>query len=161
MHSGVFEVAHTPVPAFQRARAGNLPDWFYEQVCDYAENPSSIQREQAIRQLFSCLGSSCTPSGSGFAISPQIRGKHFRKSYSYFKAAAKALAQSEYDVFAESNSALRLALDGLNDSYEDKRGIYIYLAESGKLVTLDHWIRTADFSKPFYIGGAVNCRYKF
>ena len=38
MHSFVYELARTPVRPDCYARAGNLPDWFYEQVCDYAEN---------------------------------------------------------------------------------------------------------------------------
>ncbi len=48
MHSNVFDVSRSLVPVSERIRAGNLPDWFYEQICDYAENPNSGQRQTAI-----------------------------------------------------------------------------------------------------------------
>ena len=51
--------------------------------------------------------------------------------------------------------AFQLALDGLRDSYEDQRGIYIYSPETDSLVTLEHWLRSADLSRPFYIGGPL------
>lgn len=158
MHSNIFEVSRTPVPIPMRARAGHMPDWFYEQVCDYAENPSPVQREEAIRQFYKQFRGLYTQSGDKITISPQIREIHFHKSYDCFRAAAEALAQTDYDVFTGNavSPAFQLALDGLNDSYEDKRGIYIYLADSGELVTLDRWLRTADFSRPFYIGGTIS-----
>ena len=91
-------------------------------------------------------------------ISPQIKAAYFRKSYDSFKAAAKRLAQTDYNAFLEycTDSALLLALDKLNSSYEDKQSVYIYLTELGELMPLDRWVRIADFSKPFYIGGAIN-----
>lgn len=158
MHSNIFEVSRTPVPVPMRARAGHMPDWFFEQVCDYAENPSPAQREKAVGRFYKQFGGLCTQSGDKISILPQIRTAHFHKSYNCFRAAAEALAQTDYDVFTGivASPAFHLALNGLNDSYEDKRGIYIYLAESGELLTLDHWLRTADFSRPFYIGGTIN-----
>ena len=51
MHSNVYEVSATPIPSQRYARAGNLPDWFYEQISDYTENTDPIQRKQAIHEL--------------------------------------------------------------------------------------------------------------
>ena len=51
MHNSIYEVSRSPVPASQRARAGNMPDWFFERVCDYAENPTPRQREEALGSL--------------------------------------------------------------------------------------------------------------
>ena len=48
MHNSIYEISRSPVPASQRARAGNMPDWFFERVCDYAENPTPRQREEAL-----------------------------------------------------------------------------------------------------------------
>lgn len=158
MHSNVFEVSHAPVPVSRRIRAGYLPDWFYEQVCDYAENPESEQRQTAIEQLTTQFGDLCVRKGDMITISPQVRATYFRKSYGNFKTAAITLSQIDYEVFSgdRSDPVLSLALDKLNNSYEDKRGIYIYQTESSELVTLDRWLRTADFSAPLYIGGTVN-----
>ena len=158
MHSNIIELSRTPVPAPMRAKAGHMPDWFYEQVCDYAVNPDPVQREGLIRQFYKQFGNLCTQNGDEITISPQIREIHFRNRYDCFKAAAETLAQTDYDVFTgiTVSPAFHLALKGLNDSYEGKRDIYIYLPESGELVTLDRWLRTADFSRPFYIGGTIN-----
>ena len=69
--------------------------------------------------------------------------------------------QTDYEAFSEcrTDQTFSLALGKLNNCYEDKRGIYIYLSETGELMTLDRWLRTADFSKPFYIGGTINYHY--
>ena len=158
MHSSIIELSHKSVPASQRARAGHLPDWFYEQVCDYAENPGPVQREEMMEQFSAQLGDSCIRSGEQLTIFPQVREVYFRKSYSQFRAAAEALAQTDYAAFSgqRTDSALSSLLDKLNNSYENKRGVYIYLNESDELVALDRWLRTADFSKTFYIGGTVS-----
>ena len=63
MHRSVYEVTHKPIPINQHARAGNLPDWFYERVCDYAENTTPEQREAAIRALSLSLGPGCDRNG--------------------------------------------------------------------------------------------------
>lgn len=162
MHSSVFEISRAPVPISERVRAGHLPDWFYEQVCDFAENPDLDRRRAAISQLSGQLGALCRLEGDRFNISPQIRAVYFHKSYGDFKAAAKTLSQTSYKEFSEycADSVLLSALDRLNSSYEDKRGVYIYLTELSELITLDRWIRTADFSRPFYIGGTINYHYK-
>ena len=43
-----------PVQSESYAKAGHLPDWFYKQVCSYAENADSAWREQAIQELVQC-----------------------------------------------------------------------------------------------------------
>ena len=37
MHSYVYQVSLQSVQSESYAKAGHLPDWFYEQVCSYAE----------------------------------------------------------------------------------------------------------------------------
>ena len=68
MHNSIYEVSHSPIPASQRARAGNMPDWFFERVCDYAENPTPRQREEALGVLFKTLGRFCTKEGAKFSL---------------------------------------------------------------------------------------------
>ena len=158
MHSFVYELARTPIRPDCYARAGNLPDWFYEQVCDYAENTDPPQREQAIADLSHFLGPLCTRTGSRLTFSHSLRDGFFRRGYVCFKAAAEVLAQTAFSVFSGSEiaPAFDLALDGLNDSYEDRYSIYIYHAQTGILEPLDRWLRYADLNKPVYIGGVVS-----
>ena len=68
------------------------------------------------------------------------------------------LAQTAFSVFSGSEvaPAFDLALDGLNDSYEDRYSIYIYHTQTEILEPLDRWLRYADLSKPVYIGGVVS-----
>ena len=119
MHSFVYELARTPVRPDCYARAGNLPDWFYEQVCDYAENTDPPQREQAIADLSHFLGPLCTRKGDRLDFAPNLRDSFFRRGYVCFRAAAEVLAQTAYAVFSGSEKApaFDLALSGLNDSY--------------------------------------------
>jgi len=139
-------------------KASHLPDWFYEQVCDYAENLSLDRRKEVIGQFCGFFGELCVQNEDILTISPKVRETYFRKSYARFTAAANELTQSNYETFSGIRGfpILSRTLDILNTSFEDRRGIYIYLRESGELITLDYWIRTADFSKPFYIGGTIN-----
>ena len=158
MHSNVYEVSATPIPSQRYARAGNLPDWFYEQICSYAENTDSIQRRQAIRELARFLGPLCTRKGDRLDFAPSLRDSFFRKGYVCFRAAAEVLAQTAYTVFSGSEKApaFDLALSGLNDSYEDRYGIYIYMGTADTLEPLDRWLRYADLTRPVYIGGVVD-----
>ena len=158
MHSFVYELARTPVRPDCYARAGNLPDWFYEQVCDYAENTDLSQREQAIADLSRFLGPLCTRKGDRLDFAPSLRDSFFRKGYVCFRAAAEVLAQTAYTVFSGSEQApaFDLALSGLNDSYEDRYGIYIYMGTADTLEALDRWLRYADLTRPVYIGGVVD-----
>ena len=64
MHSYVYQVSLQPVQSETYAKAGHLPDWFYEQVCSYAENADPAWREQAIQELLQFLGPLCTRTGS-------------------------------------------------------------------------------------------------
>ena len=57
MQNNIYEVSSSPIPAEQRAKAGNMPDWFFERICDYAENATSEERESAIQTLSRILGS--------------------------------------------------------------------------------------------------------
>ena len=157
MHSNVYEVSAIPIPSQRYARAGNLPDWFYEQVCSYAENTDPSQREHAIRELTQFLGPLCCCSGDRFTFTPSLRDGFFRRGYVCFKAAAEVLAETAFSVFngSEVAPAFHSALSGLNDSYEDRYSIYIYHAQTEILEPLDRWLRYADLSKPVYIGGVV------
>lgn len=161
MHNSVIEVSTVPIPEAERAKGGNLPDWFFEQVCDYTTNLGLAQRWEVIRQFHNRLGDLCVQNGDMLTISPQIRETYFRKSYVRFKTAAEALMQMNYEVFAgiKEVSVFYQDVDALNSACEDRRGTYIYSPESGELVTLDRWLRVADLSRPFYIGGTIHYHY--
>lgn len=161
MHSTIFEIAKHPITADEQSSPGYLPDWLYESCCDYTTKMSTDEREQCIARLTACLGSNCIRSGDQLTFSPQFKQQYFRESFRYFKAAARALAETEYDVFAgiKPAVALELALNGISESYEDRRAFYVYCPDSKELSSLDTWLRKADLSEPVYIGDAINYHY--
>ena len=81
-----------PIQSECYAKAGHLPDWFYKQVCSYAENADPSWREQAIQELVQFLGPPCTRTGSRLTFNPSLRDGFFRRGYVCFKAAARLQA---------------------------------------------------------------------
>ena len=152
MHSTVFELSDHPIPAAQQATPGYLPDWFFCSVCDYATRMTNTEREDSITALVNNLGASCSRSGDCLTFAPSLRDTYFRESLRYFKAAAAAL--SETDVTAPAFTA---AMNGIWESYTDPHGFYIYTSE--RLLPLDSWLRTADISQPYYVGGTINYHF--
>ena len=156
MHSRIFELSHKPIKAADRMTDGDVPEWFFTTVCDYAV-PSG-QREQDIDWFTGYFRGLCSRDGSKLHFAPDIKEKCFREGYEAFKSAASALAETDYATFAglKENAAFQLARFGLTDSYEDKFGFYIYTPESQALQPLDSWLRNTDTSKPFYVGGTID-----
>lgn len=161
MHSTVFEISEYPASDGEHSNSGYLPDWFYESVCDYTTKMSEDEREKSLTQLTAYLDPHCARSGNLLTFSPQFSQQYFRDSFKYFKAAARALAEADYDVFAgiEPTAAFELALSGIAESYEDKRSFYVYCPDSKELSPLDKWLHKADLSKPFYVRDAINYHF--
>lgn len=159
MHSTVYELSDHPIAAEKFITSGYLPDWFFSSIADYATEMSGTERADSIATLAEHFGSLCTRRGNQISFSPQLKQTYFKESHRYFKEAAKALSKTDYDVFAgiTPTTAFHLALNSITESYTDKYSFYIY--EDGKLSPLDNWLRSADISKPFYVGGTINYHY--
>lgn len=160
MYSTVFELSNHPVPAARQAAPGYLPDWFFCSVRDYATRMTDAEREDSITALVSRFGASCSRSGDRLIFAPSLRDTYFRESFRAFKAAVSALSETDYETFAGivSASAFTAALNGIRESCTDPHGFYIYTSEK-QLLPLDSWLRTADISQPYYVGGTI--RYYF
>lgn len=160
MHSTVYELSDHPIPTKQRISPGRLPDWFFASVADYATRMSETERANRISALAEHLGGMCMRSGDALRFSSSLKQNYFRESHQYFKAAAEALSETDYDVFAglAPTKAFHLALSSIAESYTDRHSFYIYNA--GKLAPLDDWLRSADLSVPFYVGGTINYHFQ-
>lgn len=160
MHSTVFEISR--YPRSEKSESPQyLPNWFYETVCDCTAKISDYEREHEIQQLTRLLGSQCTRNGNKLIFSPKFKQQYFEESFRYFKAAAEALAETEYDVFAgiAPAAAFDLALSGITESYADKRSFYVYCPDYEDLSPLDNWLRKAGLSEPVYIRDAINYHF--
>ena len=115
MHNTIYEISDKPIPKSGRATVGSLPACFFDSVSDGAFEISDDDREQEIRRLSHCLGSSCTWDGKKLILSPDVRQEYFKGAFEYFKKAASALAETEYAVFsgAAPSVAFDLALQGM------------------------------------------------
>lgn len=161
MHSTVFEISSHPARKEETKSTGHLPEWFYDTVCDYTTKISPDEREHSIKQLVAILGPQCTRVGDKLMFSSKFKQGYFKESFQYFKAAAEALAETDYDVFAGIGStvAFDLALSGIAESYADKHTVYVYCSDSEELTPLDNWLRKSDLSEPVYIGDAINYHF--
>ncbi|MDY3690401.1 MAG: hypothetical protein SO072_00360 [Dysosmobacter sp.] len=161
MHNTIYELSDKPIPQSSRATVGSLPAWFFDSISDGASEISDDDREQEINRLAHCLGSSCSWDGSKLMLSPDVRQEYFKGSFEYFKKAVAALAETEYPVFSgvAPSAAFDLALQGMAESYSDKFGSYVYDPGTKELFPLDTWIRSADISKPYYVGSAIDYHY--
>ena len=119
MHSTVFELSDYPIPAAQQATPGYLPDWFFCSVCDYATRMTDTERENSITALVNSFGASCSRSGDCLTFAPSLRDTYFRESLRYFKAAAAALSETDYETFAGIviAPAFTAALNGIRVLY--------------------------------------------
>lgn len=161
MHSTVFEISHHPAQIEKPESPNQLPNWFYETVCNSTARIFDYEREHEIQQLTRRLGSQCIRSGNKLSFSPKFKQQYFKESFQYFKAAAEALAETDYDVFAGivPTTAFDLALSGIAESYADKRSFYVYCPDNEELSPLDNWLRKADLSEPVYIRDAINYHF--
>ncbi|MBR2132553.1 MAG: hypothetical protein IJ955_08500 [Oscillospiraceae bacterium] len=159
MRSTIYELSTNPVPVHQRISPGYLPDWFFSSICDYATKMSTTEREESIAMLVAHFRDLCIRNGDQLRFSPLLKQHYFKESYEYFMETAKALSETNYDIFAGITPApaFQTALHNFMESYADKHSFYVYEAE--KLIPLDCWIRSADISKIFYIGGTIHYYY--
>lgn len=157
MHNTIYEISDRPIHKKQRATISCLPEWFFQTIADSATDMDSTERTASIESLDRCFGRLCTRNGNRLLFAPNLKQEYFLESHKFFKEAAAALAETEYDVFAgiRPATAFGLALNSISESYADKFGCYVYDPDCEELFALDTWIRSVDVSKPYYIGGTV------
>ena len=158
MHSRIFELSERPVPTDERLCLESVPDWFFSSISDFAEDISDEDREDEIKWLAEYFHNLCTAEGDKLTFDPATPEKRFKRNYSKFLEKAAALTAMSYEAFCGrmGGRVLEYTLFELNDAYEDKYGFYVYEPESLNLRPINAWLREADLTKPFYVGGIVN-----
>lgn len=157
MYNTIFEISDKPICKGHSTLA-RLPEWFFQTIADSAVDMETEERTASMESLERRFGESCIRNDDQLTFAPDFKHTYFRDSYRFFRAAAAALAETEYDVFAGAvpSTAFELALQGIAESYADKFGAYVYDSDSGELSTLDNWLRSVDVTKPYYLGGTVS-----
>lgn len=52
--------------------------------------------------------------------------------------------------------AFYAALSSVTESYADRFGFYVYDSDHAELLPMDTWLRTADLSKPYFVGSVID-----
>ena len=161
MHSRIFEISEKPVPEDERYSFEMLPDWFYGSVADYADDIPDDHRDDEIQWLVGFFSGQCQNDGDRISFTDKAVEYHFRRSYWDFVKAGSLLSAFSFDAFCgkTGHQALDTTLYGLNKAYNDKFGFYVYDRDRDGLYTLDTWLREADLSEPYYIGGILDYHF--
>ena len=158
MHSRIFELSEHPIEESDRYSYDWLPDWFYGSIADYAGDIENKDRDDEIQWLVGFFAGQCKNDGDRIEFTDKAREQHFRRTYWDFIKAASLLSAMSFDAFCGTTGyrALKDTLYDLNRAFEDKFGFYVFDQDKDELITLDAWIREADLSKPYYVGGILD-----
>ncbi len=161
MHSRIFEISEKPIQEADRYSFQMLPDWFYGTVADYADEIADEMREYDIKWFADSFGGKCVYEGDKISFAPETKGLYFRRSYSKYLEKASLLTAFSFDAFCGKDGyrALDMTLYELNQAYNGKFGFYIYERDCDELKALNNWLREADLSKAYYIGGIIDYHF--
>ncbi len=158
MHSRIIELSDKPVAENERYSVEDVPDWFLCSIADYVGEIEESERDCEIGWIAEWFGGLCTRDGDKLTIVPDAREKFFRPMYSRFLEAAANLMTISYKSYCGEVDGYRMwrAMFELNNAYEDKFGGYVYDPKLCELQTMHEWLRNADLSKPYYVGGIID-----
>ena len=158
MHSRIFELSENPIPEDERFSQGDVPEWFLNSIADYTDDIPDDQRMSEIDWLVGMFHGLCTADGERLSFNPELKEQFFKPRYACFLEAAALLKECTYEAFWGGEGSRKLAhtLFLLNDAYEDKYGFYIYDPAEYELQTIHAWLRGADLSKKYFVGGILD-----
>ncbi len=161
MHSRIFEISRSPLNRKERINAYGLPEWFCHEIADYVDDLGESEREDSLSWFESHFGEACKRTGDKLTFIENAKETYFRSRYQAFVAAARAAAECTLEEFCGDNemSTFTMTIYQLKESYEDKFGFYVYDHDVEELMTLDTWIRAADFTKSYYLGSAIDYHF--
>ena len=157
MHSNIYEVSKQPIPESGYMKVDDLPMWFFADTADYASEVPAERRSQEIDWLNDGFYGLCARNGDELVFDPGILGKIFLRKHSRFEIAAK-LAGATYEAFigGSGSESLLYSLIDLKEAYDDGYGFYIYDRDEDELLTLDTWLRTANLTRHWFVGGIID-----
>ncbi len=158
MHSNIYEVSRQPIPESGYMTVDDLPMWFFSEIADYASEIAAERRSREIDWLNDGFYGLCTKNGDELVFNPGILGTFFLRKHSSFIESAAKLAGATYEAFigGSGSDALAYTMFELRDAYDDRFGFYILDRDDGELKTLDSWLRSANLTRPWYVGGIID-----
>lgn len=155
MHSRIFQISKNPIPEDEYITDDKYFDNFVGAIADYVMQ--STDEDKIIFQnipgiLYNAEENTIT-----------IENKHvyFADSYKNFKKQLQILSDITEEEFCQNHQTdLSYHMFLLNESYDDKYGIYIdddY--EEYGLMTLDDFIRHCKNGNTFYLGAVIDYHF--
>ena len=139
-------------------KVDDLPMWFFADTADYASEVPAGRRSQEIDWLNDGFYGLCSRNGDELSFDPGILGTFFLRKHSRFVESAAKLAGATYEAFigGSGNESLIYSLIDLKEAYDDGYGFYIYDRDEDELLTLDTWLRTANLTRHWFVGGIID-----
>lgn len=158
MHSRVFEISTTPIDAKDQFNTSQLPEWFFHTIADSGDDVPDAEREGSLDWFVRRFGDNCHRDGDKVSFEPQMKTDYFKKSHEAFLSAASTLTKCSLDEFSgvAPQSEFFRALFTLKSSFENQYSFYVYNKEIDELITMDQWVRNADLTQSYYIGGIID-----
>lgn len=133
----------------------DIPEWFCGEIADYVDDLPESARQENIDWLVGSFHGICEKRGDQLVFHGDAR-TYFADEYKYkkFVENLNKLRNVSLRSFVDPHSDLSYILFLLQSSYDNKYGFYIW--SDGDLATMDHWVRSADLTKTYYVGGIVD-----
>ena len=155
MHSRIFQLESSPVTKEHRISSDDIPEWFCVEIADYVDDLPESARRENIDWLVGSFHGICENRGGRLAFHGDAVA-YFSDEYRYkkFVENVNRLRNVSLRSFVDPHSDLSYLLYALQNSYDNKYGFYIW--SGGIIETMDHWVRRADLTKTYYVGGIVD-----
>lgn len=155
MHSRIFQLESAPVAKEDRISSDGIPEWFCMEIADYVDDLPESYRQENIDWLVESFHGICEKRGDRLVFHGGAE-TYFSDEFKYkrFVEDLNRLRNVSLKSFVDPHSDLSCILFSLQSSYENKYGFYIW--SDGDIETMDHWVRRADLTKTYYVGGIVD-----
>jgi hypothetical protein len=160
MHSRIIELSEHPIDPDDYLTDFRVPEWFTSSIADYVD--SSTDRTHDIEWFLSAFNGCCnySPSDQSIVFTPDAKVEFFSDYFKVFQQTAALLSTATLNEFSGmvDFTDLDMSVYKLRSAYDDQFGLYVFIEEDC-LRTLHDWLRGADISKRYYIGGTVDYHF--
>lgn len=155
MHSRIFQLESSPVAKKDRISSDDIPEWFCVKIADYVDDLPESARQENIDWLVGSFLGICEKRG-GHLVFHGDAETYFADEFKYkkFVETINRLRNVSLKSFVDLHSDLSYIIRSLQCSYDDQYGFYIW--SDCDIETMDNWVRSADLTKTYYIGGIVD-----
>ena len=155
MHSRIFELSDEELSEEAWMQMYDIPEWFYGTVADYAKE--SENRDADLGWLRESLKGVATLEGNTLSFCDDARVVYFKGKHEAFLRQLDELKSVTLEEFAGTTDNFSTKMHFLNSLYNEEFEFYFYHNDCFR--TMDEWLRYADLTHPFFVGGVFDYHY--